>query len=90
MRTKIIEGVTPDHLYLKAMVGRFEPHEWERPSLVTYAALGEHVSLLDAEGWGPKHFMILDLSNPGPGGIFKMAGHAGHDMRKLDRVLARY
>lgn len=71
MKSKIIEGTSPDGLYLKAMVATFEAHEWARPSLVG-AECGISVSLLAQEGLRDDNFWILDLSKPGPGGIFKM------------------
>ena len=87
MRTKIVEGRSDD-LYLKALVGRFEPHEWGRTALVTREAMGVDISLLRQEGWGTEHFLILDLSRPGPGGLFKMGGLPSYDLKK--RIMDRY
>ena len=82
MRTKIVEGTTPDGLYLKAMVGRFDSDDWGRVALITAEALGIGTSLLRQEGWSDQHFVILDLSGPGNGGIFKMGGLADYDLNK--------
>ena len=71
MKSKIIEGTSPDGLYLKAMVAIFEADEWERRSLVGMEC-GISVGLLDQEGVRKDNFWILDLSKPCPGGMFKM------------------
>ena len=80
MRTKIVEGTTNYGLYLKAMVGRFEPEEWARRSVVAeqYRA-GFDISLLEQEGWTDSHFVILDLSSPGGGSMFMMGGNGRID-----------
>ena len=87
MRTKIVEGLT-ESLYLKAMVGRFEPHEWARPAEASKLLMGVSVSLLNQEGWSDQHFLILDLSKPAPGGLFKMGGLPSYDVKK--RITDRY
>ena len=87
MRTKIVEGLTVD-LYLKALVGRFEPSEWERQAEASKLLTGVSVPLLDQEGWTDKHFLILDLSSPGPGGLFRMGGLPSYDLKK--RITGRY
>ena len=87
MRTKIVEGLT-ESLYLKAMVGRFEPHEWERPAEASKLLMGVSVPLLNQEGWTEDHFLILDLSSPGPGGLFKMGGLPSSDLKR--RITDRY
>lgn len=75
MRVKIIEGTNPDGLYLKAAVCAFEPHEWERKSIIGQEC-GAQTSLLRQESWTPRDFWILDLSRPGPGGKFSMGTDA--------------
>ena len=74
MKTKLVEGVSPGGLYLKAMVGYFDQEDWARKSQVTEVFDGSDISLLRQEGWGADHFMVLDVSRPGPGRIFKMGG----------------
>lgn len=76
MRTKIVEGATPDGLYLKAMVCRFDDEDWRRRSIVGHES-GYDISLLRQEGWTARHFVILDLSTPGPGQIFYMEDRPG-------------
>ena len=71
MHTKLVEGVNPDGLYLKAMVATFDNEEWRRRSLVG-AEVGVEVSLLRQESWTRHDFWILDISRPGPGGKFTM------------------
>ena len=80
MRTKIVEGASAGGLYLKAMVGRFDEQDWGRQAEVSAVIYREKTSLLVQEGWTEKHFMILDLSNPGGGRIFHMGGLARHDV----------
>lgn len=83
MKTKIVEGTTPKGLYLKAMVGRFDIDEWTRRSIVADQAEGRVRSLLRQEGWGLRHFFILDLSKLGRGGIFHMdPAPAAYDVKK--------
>ena len=81
MKSKIIEGVSMDSLYLKAIVSRFDKADWERRSIVN-RQIGVEYSLLRQEGWSEDHFLIQDISSPGPGGIFKMGGHAQYDLEK--------
>ena len=81
MRTKIIEGVSLGGLYLKAIVGRFDQSDWARRSEVSKDYNGMNLSLLRREGWQTDHFVILDISHPGPGGIFKMGGNARADLQ---------
>ena len=45
MKTKIVEGTSPDGLYLKAAVAVFDQEEWQRPSLIA-AQEGYNRSLL--------------------------------------------
>jgi hypothetical protein len=59
----------------KFMVGRFEPIEWYRGSVVTER------SLLHDVGWGPYHILVYDLQT-GEGGIFKPGGDAHYDLEK--------
>lgn len=85
MKVKIIEGTSPDGLYLKAAVCTFEQQEWERKSIVGQEC-GYDRSLLRQESWTPDDFWILDLSRPGPGGKFTMGKtkqDAAHALSKL-------
>ena len=81
MRSKIVEGVNPDGLYLKAMVSYFDRQDWDRRSIVGSKHMHSNISLLKQEGWGREHFIVQDLSLPGPGGIFRMGGNASADLR---------
>ena len=89
MRTRIIEGVNPDGLYLKAMVCRFDQDDWGRKSLVGSEHSGAGISLLRQEGWSGDHFIIQDLSLPGPGGIFHMGGLARADLENSPDAAVR-
>ena len=80
MRTKMVEGVSQNGvLYLKAMVCRFDPDDWRYRSRLAQQYNGMNISLLAQEGWTKEHFVILDLSIPGNGHIFKMGGNAAWD-----------
>ena len=80
MRTKLIE-FEADGLYGKAMIGRFDHREWDRPSEIG-AEAGYLRSLLQQEGWDTDCFLLLDVSRPGPGAIFQMGGNAKYDLAK--------
>lgn len=85
MKTKIIEGTSPDGLYLKAAVSTFEEHEWARPSIVG-REYGAPTSLLRQESWDQNTFQIQDLSRPGPGALFQMGNSpmdASWQLKKL-------
>ena len=76
METKIIEATQDNVFYGKFLLGRFT-EEWRRPALVD-----DKRSLLHNEGWGPDHILILDLSRPGNGSIFRPGGYVQYDLRK--------
>ena len=76
METKIIEATQEKVLYGKFMLGRFT-EEWRRPSFVD-----NKISLLHNEGWGPDHILILDLSRPGNGSLFRAGGLVQYDLQK--------
>lgn len=85
MNVKIIEGTSPDGLYLKAAVCTFDEEEWARKSIIA-AECGQNTGLLRQESWTRNDFWILDLSRPGPGGKFTMAKtkqDAAHALSKL-------
>ena len=81
MKTKIVEAVSTDGLYLKAAVSAFDQADWERPAITTSKYRERRTSLLQHEGWTPRHFIIQDLSPPRGGTIFCMGGIAHTDMR---------
>ncbi len=75
MRTKIIEVVDPSEtMWGKFMVGRFDV-EWSLPSVIDPGVQ----TLLHRLGWGPDHFLIVDLS-VGHGAIFARHGHVWNDI----------
>lgn len=80
MKTRIFEA-TNGAAYGKFLVGRFD-EEWKYTPQIEpdYS----HQRLLHREGWGPKHFMLLDLSSPGNGSIFhhNPLGMAENDVEK--------
>ena len=89
MRTKIVEGTSPDGLYLKAAVAVFDQEEWQRPSLIA-AQEGYRKSLLRQEGWTDRDFWILDLSRPGPGGKITMGATATDAVHALHKLPVQY
>lgn len=84
MDTKIIEANQDNVFYGKFLLGRFDREEWARPAIMQGMR-----SLLHNEGWTSDHILILDLSRPGNGSIFRPGGYAKADLKKrrlLDAV----
>lgn len=80
MQYKMIEA-TGQHLYLKAMIGRFDHADWSRPSEIARQHNGSSISLLMQEGHSPGNsFIILDLSKGCGGAILSFGGHPDHDV----------
>ena len=80
MKTKIVEAVSSDGLYLKAAVSAFDQADWDRPAIVTSHYRHRNKSILQQEGWSERHFIIQDLSPSGGGAIFCMGGVAQNDI----------
>ena len=79
MRTKIVEA-SDGILYLKAIVGVFDPGERSRRRALPG---GGNQHLLWK--WTLEHFWILDLEL-GTGAIFRMGGLASFDLDKTGTV----
>ena len=69
MRTKVME-FEGDGLYGKVLIGRFDT-EWDRHSIIG-AEYGIPQPLLRQEGWNQQSILVLDVSHPGVGAIFRM------------------
>lgn len=75
MQTKFIEAHSAEGNWGKFAVCRFNGDEWARRSKVVGA------SLLSTVGWGPEHYLILDLQT-GEGAIFRPGGYVKADLDK--------
>ena len=89
MIAKLIEGTNPEGLYLKAAVCIFEPHEWERKSIIGLE-VGMHLGLLKQETWTNRDFWILDVSRPGIGGKFTMGDNPRDAKWAMDKLPVQY
>ena len=69
LKTKIVEAISNDGLYLKAAISTFDETDWEQPAITTSQYRDRKTSLLKNEGWTKRHFIIQDLSPPGGGAI---------------------
>jgi hypothetical protein len=64
----------------KFAVGRFEADELRYESVMD-AMMGMKIKLIRGRGWGPDHFLFLDLQT-GEGAIFRHGGMASADLNK--------
>ena len=82
MKTRIVEA-TDGVLYGKFLLGRFDT-EWARRAAVcdTMPEGTARMPLLRQEGWGPDHLLVMDISRPGYGSIFRPGGYAQADLAK--------
>ena len=92
MKTHIIEA-TNGIAYGKFMVGIFDT-EWQRRPVIQNRTEGLSPTavqgpipgywyrgpLLRQEGWGAEHILVVDLSSPGNGGIFRLGGMPANDI----------
>ena len=87
MRLRTVEGLY-DGLYLKAMIGRFDEEDWDRPAIATMLTVPRagSISLLRQEGWDRGHFLIMDLSGGCGGALFRFGGNARVDIEKAPAV----
>ena len=89
MQYKFVEALGCNGLYLKAMLGRFDNADWERPAiewenytLNEYGVKASH-SLLESQGHSrERSFIILDLSSGTGGAILPFGGYADFDVQK--------
>ncbi len=79
MKVLLLE-VTNGFNFGKFAVGRFEPDELSRLSLVD-ATMGMQIRLIAGRGWGPDHFLMFDLQT-GEGAFFRHGGLARADLNK--------
>lgn len=77
METKIIEADQDNVSYGTYLLGKFDREEWARPSIMQGMP-----SLLHYQGWTGDHILILDLSRPGVGAIFRCGGVPRYDLEK--------
>lgn len=82
MKTRIVEA-TDGVQYGKFLLGRFDT-EWGCRSAIYDSMPGETSSmpLLRQEGWGPDHLLVMDISNPSYGSVFRPGGHPAADLKK--------
>ena len=86
MQYKFVEA-TGNHLYLKALIGRFDQQDWARKSEIARQFSGMEVSLLRQEGHTPERsFFILDLSKGTGGAILTFGGQADYDINHAPAV----
>jgi hypothetical protein len=79
MRLRFLE-VSNGFNWGKFVVGRFETDELRYESVID-ATMGYKIRLIGGRGWGPDHFLFLDLQT-GEGGIFRHGGSARADLNK--------
>lgn len=79
MNLRFLE-VTNSFNYGKFALGTFDSDEWSYPSVLD-ATFGVRSRLIAGRGWGPDHFLMLDLQT-GEGAFFRHGGLARADLNK--------